>query len=299
MATYSHSVAEVRSLVTARWPHYPIDSVGPIGGGLDNMAYEVNRELIVRFSKAPDPDRLEREVRVLAALAGIAPLPVPEPAFTVAELGCMVYVKIPGTSMLDLPQGDRSDHDTSIAVTLGEFLTALHEIPAARMADLVETDLRPLTELRRQAAATYPAVARQIAWAHRLRVEEFLEAPPPDDGGYVPVFSHNDLSIEHVLVDPVMWTVTGIIDWSDAAIVDPAYDFGMLYRDLGPAALGAAIGSYRADTDNVAALRDRAVFYAKCSVFEDLAYGLESGRSKYLEKGLAAMEWLFPVPSSR
>jgi len=30
--------------------------------------------------------------------------------------------------------------------------------------------------------------------------------------------------------------VTGIIDWSDAAIVDPAHDFGLLHRDLGPAA---------------------------------------------------------------
>jgi hypothetical protein len=26
--------------------------------------------------------------------------------------------------------------------------------------------------------------------------------------------------------------VTGIIGWSDAAIVDPAYDFGLLYRIL-------------------------------------------------------------------
>jgi aminoglycoside phosphotransferase (APT) family kinase protein len=45
----------------------------------------------------------------------------------------------------------------------------------------------------------------------------------------VPVFSHNDLGIEHVLIDPGTWTVTGIIDWSDAAIVDPAIDFGLLY----------------------------------------------------------------------
>ena len=130
--------------------------------------------------------------------------------------------------------------------------------------------------------------------SHRRLVEEFLAAPPPHDG-YTPAFSHNDMGIEHVLIDPVAWTVTGIIDWSDAAIVDPAYDFGLLYRDLGPAAFRAAIRRYRTDANDVAALSERAVFYARCSVFEDLAYGIETGREKYVDKCLAATEWLFPA----
>lgn len=127
---------------------------------------------------------------------------------------------------------------------------------------------------------------------HRRPVEAFLATPPPD-GEYSLAFSHNDLGIEHVLIDPIVWTVTGIIDWGDAAIVDPAYDFGLLYRDLGPAAVDAAFGSYRTDVKDVATLRARAVFYARCSVFEDLAYGLESGRDRYVDKSLAAMQWLF------
>ena len=77
---------------------------------------------------------------------------------------------------------------------------------------------------------------RQVPVAQRRRlVEAFLDAESPA-GGWTPVFSHNDLGIEHVLVDPDTWTVTRIIDWSDAQIVDPAVDFGVLYRDLGPAA---------------------------------------------------------------
>ena len=41
-------------------------------------------------------------------------------------------------------------------------------------------------------------------------------------------------------------------------------------------------------------LGQRAVFYARCRVLEDLAYGLQRGRDKYLDKSLAAMAWLFP-----
>jgi aminoglycoside phosphotransferase (APT) family kinase protein len=169
----------------------------------------------------------------------------------------------------------------------------LHAIPADRITDLVDTDDPPLVEWRQDAAAIYPTVASQVPVAHRKAVEAFLDTPPPDDR-YSPVFSHNDLGIEHVLVDPVTWTVTGIIDWSDAAIVDPAYDFGLLYRDLGSTALQAAIESYRTDADDLAPLRDRASFYARCSVLEDLAYGIETGRDRYLDKSLNAMQWLFP-----
>ena len=109
------------------------------------------------------------------------------------------------------------------------------------------------------------------------------------------MFSHNDLGIEHVLVDPGTWTVTGVIDWSDAAIVDPAVDFGLLYRELGPAAAHAALGSYRAEGDDLAPLAERAVFYARCKLLEDLAYGMGSGRDAYIDKSLAAMAWLFPA----
>ncbi len=88
--------------------------------------------------------------------------------------------------------------------------------------------------------------------------------------------------------------MTGVIDWSDAAVVDPACDFGLLYRDLGSAALDAAIRSYRAGDRNAAGLHERAVFYARCSVLEDLAHGLETGRDQYVDKSIAAMDWLFP-----
>jgi aminoglycoside phosphotransferase (APT) family kinase protein len=173
----------------------------------------------------------------------ISPLPVPEPVFTVPEQGVLAYRKLPGRPLLDLPQSQRSAHVSSVAATLGELLTALHAAPVEQLAALMGVDAQPLAQWRDEAAGTYATVTGEVPAAHRRAVEAFLEAPPPA-GGWTPVFSHNDLGIEHVLVDPGAWTVTGIIDWSDAAIVDPAIDVGLLYRDLGPAAARAALGSY-------------------------------------------------------
>ena len=286
-------IADVHNVVVAHLPGYQVDSVVCVGEGLDNLVYEVNGQLIVRFSKEPDPNRLNNEGRLLAAVAEVSPLPVPEPTFIAAEQGCLAYLKLPGIPLLDIPHGLRSDHSTPVAAALGDLLTALHADPIDRWTALVDTEDRPLAECGRDAAQTFPSVADQIPAVHRRSIETFLDAAAPHDG-YAPAFSHNDLGIEHVLVDPVTWTVTGIIDWSDAAIVDPAHDFGLLYRDLGPAALGIAVRHYRNDAKDVAALTERAVFHARCSVFEDLAYGTQTGRHEYVGKCLAAMEWLFP-----
>jgi aminoglycoside phosphotransferase (APT) family kinase protein len=193
MGSRSRSRVEaVRWLVAAHLPGYQVDSVVQVGEGTDNLAYEVNGELIVRWTKEPDAAaraaRVQREARLLAAVAAISPLPVPEPSFTVAEQGCLAYRKLPGLPLLDLPQGQRSAHASSIAATLGELLTALHAAPVERMAALVGIDDQPLAAWRREAAETYGAVAGEVPALHRRAVEAFLDEEPPADGGWAPVF---------------------------------------------------------------------------------------------------------------
>ena len=278
-------------------PDYQIGSVVRLSEGLVNPAYEINAELIVRFSKEPDPARrvalLNHEARLLATVADVSPLPVPEPIFTAAEQGYLAYFKLPGVPLLDLPRLQRAEHGSSIAATLGELLAALHAVPADWWIDLADTDDQPLAEWRREAAETYTTVAGQVPAVHRRPVETSWK-PHHHTTGTPQRFpqrsGHRTRSHQ-----PVAWTITGIIDWSDAAIVDPAYDFGLLYRDLGPAALRAAISRYRSDANDIAALSERAAFYARCTVFEDLKHGIESGRYKHVDKCSAAMEWLFPA----
>jgi aminoglycoside phosphotransferase (APT) family kinase protein len=198
-------VAAVRRVVAARLPGYRVDSVVRVGEGSDHLAYEVNGELIVRWAKEPDPAaraaRVDREARLLAAVATVSPLPVPEPSFTVPEQGCLAYRKLPGLPLLDQPRLRRSVHAGSIGATLGGLLTALHAAPTEHLATLVGVDDQPLARWHDEAAETYATVAGEVPVARRRPVEAFLESPPPA-GGWTPVFSHNDLGIEHVLVDP-------------------------------------------------------------------------------------------------
>src|SRR5919204_3247117 len=100
-------VAAVGRMVAAHLPDARVDAVVQLGEGTDNLAYEVDGELIVRCGKERDAAaraaRVNREARLLAAVAAISPLPVPEPSFTVPEQGCLAYRKLPGVPLLDLP----------------------------------------------------------------------------------------------------------------------------------------------------------------------------------------------------
>lgn len=275
---------DVRGLLAVHRPGYRIDSVVLLGAGTDNVAFEVNDELIVRFAARPDPVVVDREARLLSAVAALSPLPVPTPVFTVPEQGCVAYFKLPGVPLLDLPQ---LRSRTSIAAALGGLLAILHAVPVERLAGLVEPDVLPAAEWLSEAAESFAATAAEIPAPYHRSITDFLVGPPPDER-FEPVFSHNDLGCEHVLVDPSTGAVTGIIDWSDAGLVDPAYDFGLIHRDLGPAALQVALSHYPANN-----LEPRATFYSRCTVFEDLAYGIETNDCRYVDKCVTSLEWLF------
>jgi aminoglycoside phosphotransferase (APT) family kinase protein len=274
----------IRRLLAAHLPGHPADSIRRLGEGQEHAAYDVDG-LVVRFVKGADRSVVLHDARLLHAVAAISPLPVPEPVLVDADEGCLAYRRLPGIPLLGLaPVADR----IAIAAELGGFLAALHAVPASRMATLVDVDDQPLDGWLTDAAGEYEAVAASVPPEHRAWIEAFLAAPPPEPAADL-VFSHNDLGIEHVLVDPPATRVQGIIDWSDAAITDPAYDLGLVLRDLGPAALGSALGAYGPVTS---ALVERAWCYARCSVLEDLRYGIESGKREYTEKSLASLPWL-------
>ncbi len=279
-------IDEIRALLTRHLPGYEVRSVAKLGEGLDNVAYEVNAELIVRASKEAALDRrsesIRREADLLAAVSELSPLPVPEPIFGDVEAGVLAYCKLPGVPLLDQAVTDPA----RLASDLGGFLGRLHRASVQEMEKLVGRDADPLTTWRQEAERDYLKIAKQLPATARRLVEDFLGRVPPAEKRVV-AFCHNDLGAEHVLVDAGTNTVTGIIDWTDAAIADPAYDLALIYRDLGPEVFDLTLTHYAGRFDE--ADRERAVFYARCSLLEDVVYGLSTpgAHHRYAEAGLA------------
>jgi len=283
-------IDEIHALLPRYLPGYEVRSIAELGEGLDNAAYEVNGELIIRASKETNPasrsESTQREADLLAVVAELSTLPVPEPAFADIEAGVLAYFKLSGLPLMEHPVAEPA----RLAPDLGGFLSRLHRAPVEKVEELVERDAYPLLAWREDAERDYREIVNHIPAAARPLVEDFLGLTPPAEPEVV-AFCHNDLGAEHVLVDVEASAVTGIIDWTDAATADPARDLALIYRDLGPEILELTLAHYEGHFDD--ADRERAVFYARCKLLEDIAYGVRTGARPYAEVGLAHLAWTF------
>lgn len=224
--------------------------VRPLGAGLDHRAYAVGDGLVARFGAGATA-----EAALLEAIAPQLPLPVPVPIAVGGD--CLIAPLVPGSPLLALPRASRRP----FAPSLLAFADALH---ALRPDVGVAEDDTPLEAWLEEAAATLAALRDHVP----ATVEAALRQPVPPPAPRTLI--HGDLGAEHVFVDA--GRITGVIDWGDAAIGDPALDHGKLMRDFG------------------VDLGERARLYAVCTALEDLAYGLETGDDRYRVSALAALD---------
>ncbi|GIF47934.1 aminoglycoside phosphotransferase (APT) family kinase protein [Asanoa ferruginea] len=260
----------VRRLLDRHWPSLDVHTVRPLGSGFDHLAYEVNTDLVVRVARSPDISEMSGEAEILAAVRAATTVPVPEPILVDASAGLMVYRKLPGTPAAGLPEPSRV-----AATVVGALRQLMRDIAAIPVGPV---DDAPPSEWLDEARSEFADIRAEIPAAHQRAVELFLSQEPPPPYTGQPVFCHNDLGIEHVLVDPETRTLTGVIDWTDAARTEPAHDLGRLFRDLGP---------------QVGPVDDRALFFARCGTLEDLHYGLTEGRDRYAINARAAFDHVF------
>ncbi|MGN9838177.1 phosphotransferase family protein [Nonomuraea sp. H19] len=277
--------SDIRTLLARHLPGYQIRTISRLGHGLDNLVYEVNDELVVRRSKAADPQTTRQEVARLAAVRELSPLPVPDMVFADEESGVIAYRKLPGDPLGQHPVRDPK----RLAEQLGRFLTALHTA-SEELRELAPRDVYPAPTQLHDAELDYRDIEDHVPRSERPLVERFLRTPPPAEPPALR-FCHNDLGSEHVLVDAETSTITGIIDWTDAAITDPAHDFALIYRDLGPEVFDLTVSHYAFDLDEED--RARVLFHARCKLIEDLAYGLSSGPRHYADAALSHLAWTF------
>jgi len=270
-----------------------IRSFDRLARGTDHDVYEVDGELVARIHVAAgssSTEAMDRESAILGLMKEISPLPVPEVVALDHERGVMIVRKIPGTSLLDHP----APEPEALAPQLAGFLQSLWGIGHAHLAGLVDKDHVTPDDWATEAAETYRDVADVLSEPQRRLIESFLAAAPPAPAQAL-AFCHNDLGAEHIFVAPDRHTITGVIDWSDAAIADPAIDFGRLLRDLGPRTIRRIIAETLSITPATAT---RAQFYARYTLLEDLRYGFATGDSRYSTAALAHLEHTFTVDLS-
>jgi aminoglycoside 2''-phosphotransferase len=263
--------------------------------GWDNVVLLANGSHVFRFARRPEVAvQLRKEAQLLPVLSRHLALRVPVPEYTWMEgdpLYFMGYRMIPGEQLRASLLGDSISG--SIASSLASFLTQLQGIPLSELGDLVPRhtggDWRDLYLVFREEAQrlVVPRLSPRAASGLLWDLDGYLE----DTGNFRfrPTLIHRDLSSDHILYDSSTGSLTGVIDWGDACVGDPAFDLTGLLADYG-LAFAKAVMAVKGDP---AEYLERAGFYARNVGVYHVLHGLNIWDKAHVKAGLARVEAVY------
>ena len=245
---------QARALIARQFPQLELGGLRLLGEGWDNTVWLVDERWVFRFPRRSIAvPGFRRELAMLPHLASRLPLPVPNPVFRGEPCRDFPWPFF-GAAYLPGREAAPDAPDEAARVThapaLAAFLRALHAI------DLDLGGLLPVDPLRRAdmgyrapwAEERLRELARRRLWrapAAVLRLLERAPALPPPDGRTA--IAHGDLHVRHLLVGEL--GPTGVIDWGDVCLGDPAIDLMLYWSYVPPAGRTAFRDAYGPLTD--------------------------------------------------
>lgn len=203
----------------ARRHRVPAEQVVPLPVGVANHVVALGERLVVRIPRGPEYEAdLRKESALLPVVhgAGVSTPALVEHVDPPEGIPHMLVERLPGTDLAD------REPEPGALVRLGRELARIHRIPAASLPELphddgAQNDHTPLVERLHQLGHIDTEAAR---WLHTWCEQLAGELPEV----VVPTLVHGDLAPQNLLVSSD-GTLTGIVDWGDAALADPATDF--------------------------------------------------------------------------
>ncbi len=293
-------------------PDLPLRSWRPITHGWDSLVLVLVLDetsgpaTIARFARRPEiAAQFRMEAALLPALAPTLPVPVPRfihvhlPA---SGLAFVAYPLLPGDPLSSLAAAPAAPAAPRLAAQIGAFLDALHRFPPALASALSGLPAATPADWRREYTDFYAwvraAVSPLLEPHERAAVAALWERFLVDDTSFAftPALIHRDLAAEHILYDPAAAALTGVLDWGDAAVGDPALDFTGLLADLGAPFAETALAAYSRPIDP--AFRRRMAFYRNVIPFHQLRFGLTAGDRRHVTDGLIRLRSQFSGENS-
>jgi aminoglycoside phosphotransferase (APT) family kinase protein len=283
-------------LIAEQFPelaHLPLE---PLGLGWDNAVFVVGAQFAFRFPRRRVAVPLiVREIAILPRIAPCLPLVIPAPVFVGAATGAYPwpfagYEVIGGATACSVAISE--EDRLRLAVPLGRFLRALHAIDPA---PLVELGLPPDEIARLDHAKRLRIVGERIpslvaagAIDGDALMAWFRTHPPEPIADAKRTLVHGDLYARHILVDDARMP-TGVIDWGDLHLGDPALDLAIAHSMLPQSAHGAFRDAYGPiDERTWHAARYRALDHAVL----ELDYGIRADDAGMRSIGSAALQRL-------
>jgi len=225
--------------------------------------------------------RMDQECDLIEQLMSWLPFGLPQAEGTAAlPTGgrAVVHRKLPGHQLTPL----ELLHRPRLAAAYGQAVAAIHNLPVRLVEEAGlpvysadEYRFRRLAEVDRAAATGQVPTRLLTRWEHA--VEEV------GAWRFVPCCVHGDLAGDNVLVEGE--TVTGIMEWSEARVADPADDLAWLAIGSTEPALDGVLAAYIAARREVPdpSLRRRARLSGEFALARWLLHGVKTDDAAIVE----------------
>ncbi|HET7430253.1 MAG TPA: phosphotransferase [Nocardioides sp.] len=257
------------------WMYERAADHGPVEEGWDTTATLVEGRWLDRRPTFPDAaTQLLNETRLMPRLAPLLPLPVPVPIVLDEDPLRVRHVLVPGEPAVEPVRLSVAD-----GRRLGEFLRCLHDMP---VSVYVETGIPEQTAARAELLATLERLLHRVAPLLPEHLREPGQALLQRVALRTPAtLVHGNLVAHHVMHH--QGRISGVIDWSDARVADPAGDLAWALYGT-PELFAAAVATSYGVTDDELA---RALDWYRLIPWYDVLWGLGTGERSWVDEGLA------------
>jgi len=297
--------AQFAAIIGQCFPQIAIRDYIIITDGYDSVVLIVNDEYVFRFPRrAAVAAQLAREQRLLPELAKTLPIPIPNFEFTWDNPqpyghNFVGYRKLAGEPM-DIAQLSAAQL-AHAAGELAAFLTALHRFPVARTKELMGEAHSAASwhqSLYQLYADTQQKVIPLLLPDLQQQTIALWEGFLGNDANwqFTPRLIHADLGPDHILYDAARAKISGIIDWGDSEVGDPAMDFSGLLYDYGPSFTATVLDAYGGKLDP--AVRQRVQFYAELIPYRETLYGIYTDDENHVQEGVGEIAEMLGIRSA-
>ena len=215
---------------------------------------------IIKIPQGPDGrEAFRAEITILNALHdGEFPVPIPEYEFVDPDYGCGMCRKLEGRPLDALTVAALSPERLSTcAAQLAAAIRRIHALPPEKSGFTVSRDFGADIELaRNRTAKKLDFLGEFLTHDELASLRKRFDSFAVSAEDIRPVLGHQDLRDDNILFDDSLQELSGLLDFQDCEVADPATEFTPLF-DIDPRFAELVVTHYSDD----ALLKERVSFF--------------------------------------
>lgn len=272
---------KAEELIACSFPELEIHNIEALEGGWDNYVFLVNGNIVFRFPlKEEFVLSMKAEIELLSRLDGF-PVALPGYSFISSSSSFFAgYQFIEGKPLLRVPvmtDGIMGDMVSIIQYLRNLDVSGIESTGIAFHSPETWKD-RMSTMLDRFGNTISVYTGDDVFLEAQSQVDKLLSNIPESSFSLI----HSDLYRGNVLVRPDFSGITGVIDWQEAAVGDPAMDVAALALDFGREFTARLAEKTQKSIDPEALQRAR--LYQKLEPFHILEHRVEHNEMDGVER---------------